>query len=119
MGNAVLGDVDFASPSGWYKLRFDFNAVCAFDGVLAAADSAGLTSAMRIAALENGQGTASDLRGLIWAMLQRHHPEVSLLQAGDLIDEDTVGWSRAMASAMRAAAPRYEASAEKHRAALI
>jgi hypothetical protein len=115
MTNLVIGDVSFAAASGFFTLRFDFNALCAFESVAGAADG---PAALRIAQLENGVGSATDLRSLIWALLQRHHAGLSLQGVGDLINADPVGWSDAMRQTMNAAQPDYAASAEKRRAAM-
>lgn len=73
------------SQIGDYKLAFDFNALC-----LAENEVGPLGKAM-----ENmSAGSLTAVRALFWAGLQKHHPELSLTDAGDIAQEfgfDAVG----------------------------
>lgn len=73
------------SQIGEYKLAFDFNALC-----LAENEVGPLGKAM-----ENmSAGSLTAVRALFWAGLQKHHPELSLTDAGDIAQEfgfDAVG----------------------------
>lgn len=60
---------------GEYKLAFDFNALCL------AEDHVGpLGDAMQ----QMSKGSLKAVRALFWAGLQKHHPELTLSQAGDI-----------------------------------
>ena len=100
--NRVIGDVGLTVDGADWTLRFDFNALCAFE------EKVGVAAPARIAAMEVGQGTALDLRGLIWALLQRHHSGISPLGVGELIDAAPHEWAAAMRDALAAAAPKYD-----------
>ena len=61
-----------------HKLRFDFNAVCLIESV---------TGPQIWDILERGmvQPSFIILRAICWGGLHRHNPEVSILDAGDIL----------------------------------
>ena len=84
-------------------MRFDFNALAAFE------EKSGRPALKAIGEMEDGDAMILDLRLLCWAGLKRHHPEISLEETGDILSEcpDAVmeGIARAMAPGKKGAAP--------------
>ena len=66
------------SQIGEYKLAFDFNALC-----LAEKEVGPLGNVIG----EMSAVSLTVVRALFWAGLQKHHPEVSLTDAGDIAQE--------------------------------
>lgn len=77
MANPVRGEVDLPIGETTYRLKISRNAIASAEGVL------GLPWSEIISA----RGSVAVARGLVWAALQRHHPKVTLLDVGDLLDE--------------------------------
>ena len=71
MANSVRGEVAFEVEGRDYKLVLDFNALCEVEDVLGA-DGMDLARPKAI-------------RAIFWAALLRHHPDVTVQDAGDLI----------------------------------
>lgn len=71
MANPVKGEVAFEVEGQTYKLVLDFNALCEVEEVLGAG---GMDLARPKA-----------IRAIFWAALLRHHPDVTVQDAGDLI----------------------------------
>lgn len=102
MANAIKGEVSFLAGNKRYTLVFDFNAICnvedTFDAPISEVGEK-LTGGMR----------AKDLRALITAGLQAHHPGIEELDVGDLIGK--IGPQVAaekLGEAMQAAFPKAE-----------
>lgn len=70
MSNALKGEVEFEAGGETYKLVLDFNALCELEGALTPGDD------------RNGPRAS---RATLWAALQRHHENLSLNDAGDLV----------------------------------
>jgi hypothetical protein len=77
-GNPVKGEVQFEADGQTYVLVFDFNAICAVEDVF------DLPIAQIGEKMAEGM-RAGDLRKLITAGLQQHHPGITDLQAGHII----------------------------------
>lgn len=75
--NICRGEV-MVGTSG-YTLVCDFNALCAIEGHFGGTVESGLER------IEAGTLELQDLRFVVAALLSNRHPEVGLLQAGDLI----------------------------------
>lgn len=83
MGNALKGIVDVQACGGIYKLQFTINGMCEFE---AAAERSFIEF---VQSLSKGGDRLllSDLRLLIWAGFQEHHPSMTLRQAGEIITD--------------------------------
>ena len=68
-----------------YHLCYSFNAICQAESVT----KCNLLSGMWTFVTDRQGITAEQLRGLLYASLQKAHPEMSLQAAGDLIRLDT------------------------------
>jgi len=80
MGNPFRGEGEFECDGETYRLVFDINAF------VEAEDALGMDTQTIIA--EFGEGTKLKvLRGLLWAGLRARHPDVHLIQAGEIISE--------------------------------
>ena len=79
MANPVKGEVAFEVGSETYTLVLDFNAICELE------DATDAPSAETFARVE--RGFVSELARILWAALQRHHGEMSLRDARDLVGE--------------------------------
>jgi len=58
------------------KLKYTFNALCELEEVMGRS----------LTTLQNGEFKMKDLRALVWAGLLHESPELTLEEAGDLID---------------------------------
>jgi len=63
-----------------YTLRLGNNALCRFEA------ETGIT-AIKLAALGPDEMEQRFMRALLWAGLKKHHPDMTLDMAGDLIDD--------------------------------
>jgi hypothetical protein len=100
VANPVKGEVPFEASGQTYTLLYDFNAICAVEEVF----DLPITEIGK--KMADGM-RAGDLRKLIAAGLQQHHPGVSDLQAGEIIG--AIGAQVAaekLAEAMQAAFPQ-------------
>jgi hypothetical protein len=111
MAVALKGEVALDFEGEKLTLVLDFNALCAFEGAV------GENAQSRIALLEQGGGTFTDMRALLWAMLQAHHPKMTVLDAGRIIGEGMAEVSTAFKSAFTAAMPAADTTAKKPSAA--
>ena len=80
MANALKGEVDFQIGDATHILCFTSNALVEVET---------LTGKDIITVLAEWQQSPAiaPLRALLWGALRKHRPELSLLDAGDLIDE--------------------------------
>lgn len=65
-----------------YRLHLDFNALCEFEDAIGDGTSA-IELFKRFEAKQ--MPTAKQVRALAYAVLRKHHPEVSLQEAGNLV----------------------------------
>ena len=80
MANGKRCEAEFKVGDTTYRLKFDWNAAAEFE------DACGLVlSDLMLQALRK-RVSAKSVRGMLWAGLRRHHPEVDLAAAGRLID---------------------------------
>ena len=83
MANRFLGEIAIAAGEGKsYSLRLDFNAMCEFE------EATGRNALEALSAMESGKGAMLEMRALMWAALRRHHPDVTLAEAGDLLSNN-------------------------------
>jgi hypothetical protein len=77
-----------------YVLEYDFNAI---------ADAEPVAGCNLLSAVSNmGAMTATQMRGLLYALLKKNHPAVLLHEAGALLTRDTMMVTTALAKAMGA-----------------
>ena len=77
-----------------YRLRYDFNAICEYEGA----------TGRSIANLTDGAFGARDIRALLWAGLLHEHPRMTLQKAGALMPIDELEeLTRACVTAIRQA----------------
>ena len=76
MANPARGEVAFRVADTDYNLKYSTNAICELEDYL----DKGLNTI--VANMER----LTTVRALLWAGMRAHHPEVTLKQAGDMID---------------------------------
>lgn len=101
MANHIAGEVSFEFEGNKYTLVFDFNAMVEFE------DATGENAMHALKLYDEGRLTAKMARALFWAMLQEHHPEVDLRDAGRM----AIPASEALGRALTAAAVKPESAA--------
>lgn len=78
---SLTGDVTLRARGKDWRLRLDMNAMCHFEA------QTGQPPFPWLNLFERGEVvSALQLRAMVLAMLQRHHPEAGLHDAGELID---------------------------------
>jgi hypothetical protein len=93
MANAFLGEASAKVNGRVYTLRLDFNALCAFE------EKTGEDALAVVAAMEKGKFKVTQLRTLVLAMLQKHHPDATAEEAGDILSEDSDALQRVLSAA--------------------
>ena len=78
MTNSMKGEVALHAGEVTYKLVYDVNALCAMEDKLD-------KSVLEIMGTVNGSPRLGVVRALLWAGLRRHHEDVTLEAAGDLV----------------------------------
>lgn len=92
MANKFFGEVEIESGGSKYTLRMDFNSMCEFE------DVAGINAMDAFADFEQGKISVKNMRAMMYAFLRRHHPDVTLEQAGEILSEN-IGALEAVVSA--------------------
>ena len=82
-----------------YRLTFDMNAMSDLEQVT------GENAFDLIDRIMQGETNATNLRALMWAQLQEHHPDTDLRAAGRLISADLEACTKALQAALLAAMP--------------
>lgn len=100
MANKIKGDVTLSHAGRSLTMRLDMNALADFEGV---------TGLNAVEVLSRGQLSITHMRALIHAGLQGHHPEVSLREAGEILQANM----GALGEAIAAAFPEAEAGNAK------
>jgi len=105
MANPHRGEIAVDIGGAPYRLRFSTNAICELEDHLGEPIN---TIAARLARAETvGLRLA---RALFWGALRDHHADVTLTQAGELMDDLGAGAAMAhIGAAFRAAFPEPEA----------
>ena len=80
MSNPHRGEASFELDGKKYRLRFSWNAAAEFE------EPAGRSFYDAADALAAGRLSVRTLRAMLWAGLQEHHPELTLREAGVLIE---------------------------------
>lgn len=82
MSNPLRGEGSFKAGEATYRLAFDANAFCYAETALEP-----LTTDDIVAQVAAGTANMTLLRAVVWAALQRHHPDTHLTQAGEIISD--------------------------------
>lgn len=82
MANRFLGEVKAQGAGKPYTLRIDMNAMAHFEG------ETGKNAIETMQKAEGGAASIKDLRQIIHSALQRHHPDATISDAGDILSED-------------------------------
>lgn len=80
MPNPLRGEASFETEGRTYRLHYTWNAAADFEEVAGRPLSDALLDVAR------EKLSAKSLRAMLWAGLQEHHEEVTLKEAGRLID---------------------------------
>ena len=83
MSNRFLGEAKATVDGKAYTLRCDFNAMCAFE------DETGKDALETFEKFETGKVGVKDMRAIMWAFLQHHHPDVTMQEAGHVLSAQT------------------------------
>ena len=102
MAGSLKGEVCLTFEGKQLTLVLDFNALCAFEGEV------GENAQTRLALLEKGEGGFTDMRALLWAMLQTHHSDMTLIDAGRVIGTNMGAIKTAFEDAFETALPPAE-----------
>ena len=76
MANPARGEVAFTVANTEYTLKFSTNAICELEDRLNKS----------ISVIVEGMDRITVVRAMLWAGLQAKHPEMTLQDAGDIID---------------------------------
>ena len=82
MPNPHRGEVALDAGERSLTLRFDINALCELEGAVGEPAQVFLAKVQKV-----GQTGLTQLRAIVWAGLRYYHPELSMRDAGDVIDE--------------------------------
>ena len=81
MGNPHRGEASFDVEGKAYRVRFSWNAAAAYE------EMAGRPLSDALLDVARERFSAKSLRAMLWAGLQDEHPDVTLKDAGRLIDK--------------------------------
>lgn len=93
MANRFLGEVTTKVDGESYTLRCDFNAMCHFE------DETGKDALAEFEAYEKDGMSVRDMRTMMWAFLQHHHPDADMQLAGSILSADIEALQRVIAAA--------------------
>ncbi len=97
MGNPHRGEASFDIGDRAYRVRYSWNAAATYE------DAAGMPLSDALLDIAREKLSARSLRAMLWAGLQEHHADVTLKDAGRLID----GMGRKEAQRVMGVALRY------------
>ncbi len=98
MTNIIKGKFDFVAAGKTYSLQFTANGMCELE---AAANCSTMAFLKRMEANAENDLSFIDVRLLFWAGLQEHHPELTVKDAGRIV-QDMGGLAEAMTLAGQA-----------------
>ena len=81
MSNPHRGEASFEVEGKAYRVRFSWNAAAEYE------EAAGKPLSDALFDIARERLSARSLRAMLWAGLQEHHQEVTLKEAGRLIDK--------------------------------
>ncbi|WP_145395996.1 hypothetical protein [Paracoccus sulfuroxidans] len=90
MANRFKGEIETATG---HKMVLDYNALAELESI------AGKRAQEVLESLDDGSVSLTDLRAFYLACLRRHHPDLSVFDAGDIVSEDPEAWVRVVAAA--------------------
>ena len=103
MANPFRGESTFEVDGRAHRVRFSWNSAAIYE------EAAGKPLSDALLDIAREKLSARSLRAMIWAGLQEHHPDVTLSDAGRLIDAmGRVEAQRVMAVALRYYFPELE-----------
>ena len=97
MANPFRGEASFDIEGKAFRVRFSWNAAAEYE------EAAGKALSDALLDIAREKLSARSLRAMLWAGLQEHHPDVTLRQAGEMID----AMGRAEAQRVMGVALRY------------
>ena len=83
MTNPINGSTTINILGKEYTFLLDMNALCELESIT------GSNAISLFERTDTGTASLSDLRALIFCGLKRHHPDITLEEAGDIMGEDT------------------------------
>lgn len=106
MANRIKGEVALSHDGATFTLVLDFNALAEFEAA---------TGQNAIKVLGGGDLTITQLRALMHAGLRRHHPEMTLEGAGEILQANMDKLGSALASAFPDAGGNGQAAGKPRR----
>jgi hypothetical protein len=110
MANRFKGKVTTSVEGQEYTLVLDFNSMAEFED-----RNNGKNALDVLQAMEQGKGSARDMRALVHVCLLTHQPDATAEEAGDILSEDPGVIARLVAAAMPDAAKSSAAGNVKAR----
>ena len=108
MSNPHRGEASFEVEGKAYRVRFSWNAAAEYE------EAAGKPLSDALFDIARERLSARSLRAMLWAGLQEHHQEVTLKDAGRLIDKmGRKEAQRVMGVALRYFFPELEPAEER------
>ena len=108
MPNVLRGEAAFEVDGKTYRVRHSWNSAAEYE------EAAGKPLSDALLDIAREKLSARSLRAMLWAGLQEHHADVSLKEAGRLIDRmGRAEAQRVMAVALRYFFPELEAADEE------
>lgn len=93
MANRFKGEVTFEAGEKSYTMRFSANALCELE------DAIGMgVNSVAIQLADPASLRLKMVRAVFWAGLRDHHPEITLLQAGEIVTDLSLTKSMEMVS---------------------
>ncbi len=80
--NPLRGEAEVAAGGAKYRLAFDVSAFCYMEKALEPMSTDDI-----VAEVAGGTANITLLRAVVWAALQRHHPDTHLIQAGEIMSD--------------------------------
>lgn len=108
MANRERGEVELIVGERTYTLVLDIDAMCALEEYFSTPTHEATWDEIE-QRVQRGASVRM-LRALIWAMLQRHHPDVTIVESGRIVSDmgGLPGLITVVSKAMRAATPDPE-----------
>lgn len=82
MANRFMGEATVQANGSTYTLRCDFNAMCLFE------DQTGEDALTVFGQFETGKVSVKHMRAMMWAFMNKHQPDSTLEDAGELLSEN-------------------------------
>lgn len=107
MSNRETGVVTVEVQDKTYRLVLDVNAICELEAAFSTPDK---EIVLNDILTKVARGSVAHIRALVWAALRRHHPEMTLAQSGQFIQDagGLVGFSEKLQSIADSTRPDAE-----------